>query len=77
VSTGESQGSGQYFFQLALVSLIEYAGAGGYRLSFTIPTSVNQRSQLLNRICFYFQRALGSKFERRNVNGLAGKTDQA
>jgi hypothetical protein len=77
LSTGETQGSGQYCFQLALVSLIEYVGAGGYRLSFTIPTSVNQRSQLLNRICFYFQRALGSVFERRNVNELAGKTDQA
>jgi hypothetical protein len=77
LSAGEIQGSGQYSFQQALVSLIEYADADGYRLGFTIPTSVNQRIQLLNIIYFYFQRALGSKFERMDVNELVGKTDQA
>jgi hypothetical protein len=77
LSAGESQVSVQYCFQQALLSLIEYADADGYRLGFTIPTSVNQRSQLLNRICCCFQRALGSKFKRRDVNELVGKTDQA
>jgi hypothetical protein len=73
LSAGESQGLGNTVSIGPWCNLIKSADADGYRLSFTIPASVNQRSQLLNRICFYLQRALGSKFERRNVNGLAGK----